>query len=57
VAFFWDVESGQTDLDLRGHGDAHELFKVPVPRDGGIADLLAESGHPTFVSAAFAHDL
>ncbi|MCI0687538.1 MAG: recombinase family protein, partial [Sporichthyaceae bacterium] len=46
VAFFWDVESGRTSLDLRGHSDAHELFAVPVPRDGGIADLLAEAGQP-----------
>jgi site-specific DNA recombinase len=46
VAFFWDVESGRTSLDLRGHGDAHELFNVPVPRDGGVADLLEEARHP-----------
>lgn len=43
VAFFWDVESGRTSLDLRGHGTAHELFNVPVPRDGGVADLLEEA--------------
>jgi hypothetical protein len=46
VAFFWDVESGRTDLDLRGHGDAHEMFAVSVPRDGGIADLLEEARQP-----------
>jgi len=46
VAFFWDVESGQTNLDLRGRGDAHELFNVAVPRDGGIADVLEESRRP-----------
>jgi site-specific DNA recombinase len=46
VAFFWDVESGRTNLDLRGHSDAHEMFKVPVPRDGGVADLLEEARHP-----------
>jgi len=45
VAFFWDVESGRTNLDLRGHSDAHELFNVPVPRDGGVADLLEEARH------------
>jgi DNA invertase Pin-like site-specific DNA recombinase len=43
VAFFWDVESGRTSLDLRGHGTAHELFNVSVPRDGGITDLLDEA--------------
>jgi site-specific DNA recombinase len=46
VAFYWDVESGRTNLDLRGQGDAHEMFNVPVPRDGGVADLLEESRHP-----------
>ena len=43
VAFFWDVESGRLDLDQRGHSDAHEQFNVPVPRDGGIADLFEEA--------------
>jgi site-specific DNA recombinase len=47
VAFFWDVESGRTDLDLRGHSDAYQLFNVPVPRDGGVDDLLEEARHPT----------
>jgi site-specific DNA recombinase len=46
VAFFWDVESGRTSLDLRGHSDAHEQFQVPVPRDGGVADLLTEAREP-----------
>ncbi len=46
VAFFWDVESGRLDLDQRGHSDAHEQFDVPVPRDGGIADLLDEARQP-----------
>ena len=46
VAFFWDVESGRTRLDLRGHSDAHELFTVPVPRDGGVADLWHEARQP-----------
>jgi site-specific DNA recombinase len=46
VAFFWDVESGRTELDLRGHSDAYQLFNVPVPRDGGVDDLLEEARHP-----------
>ncbi len=46
VAFFWDVESGRTNLELRGHSDAHEMFNVPVPRDGGVTDLLEEARHP-----------
>jgi DNA invertase Pin-like site-specific DNA recombinase len=43
VARFYDVESGRMDLDARGHGNLHELFDIPIPRDGGIADLLAEA--------------
>ena len=43
VAHFWDIESGRKDLELRGHGTAHEKFNIPIPRDGGIADLIAES--------------
>jgi hypothetical protein len=46
VAFLRDVESGRTSLDLRGHSDAHELFTVPVPRDGGVADLMEEARQP-----------
>jgi site-specific DNA recombinase len=40
---FYDVESGRKDLAARGHGRAHEAFDIPIPRDGGIADLLAEA--------------
>ncbi|MGH3624609.1 MAG: recombinase family protein [Sciscionella sp.] len=46
VAFFYDVESSRKDLDLRGLGNAHEAFDIPIPRDGGLADLLAEAQHP-----------
>jgi site-specific DNA recombinase len=35
-----------TDVDLRGHGDAYKKFDVPIPRDGGIDDLLAEAKRP-----------
>src|SRR5256714_15612716 len=31
------------DLDERGHGRGHEEFDIPVPRDGGMADLLDEA--------------
>jgi hypothetical protein len=34
------------DLEQRGHGTAHERFEVGIPRDGGIADLLAEAASP-----------
>src|SRR5215471_15434567 len=48
AAVFCDVESGGTDLDARGHGDAwHILTDAGLPRDGGIADLLTEAASPT----------
>lgn len=46
VAHFYDVESGRKDLDERGKGRAHEKFDIPIPRDGGIQDLLAEAKRP-----------
>jgi len=46
VAHFYDIESGRTDLALRGRGHAHEAFDIPIPRDGGIQDLLAEADRP-----------
>jgi len=42
----WFIESGRTELERRGHGRAHEDIAVPLPRDGGLADLLAEAEHP-----------
>ena len=46
VATFWDLESGRKDLNLRGNGADGSAFGVPVPRDGGIADLLRASEQP-----------
>ncbi len=43
VAHFYDVESGRRDLELRGRGSAHERFQIPIHRDGGIQELLAEA--------------
>jgi len=43
---YWDVESGAKELDERGYGHDHELFDVPVPRDGGLQDLLREAARP-----------
>jgi site-specific DNA recombinase len=46
-AWYWDIESGGLDLEQRGHGTAHELFPdIGIPRDGGLADLLAEAASP-----------
>ena len=47
VAYYWDVESGGKDLDARGHSDAWQIAAdAGIPRDGGIADLLAEAKAP-----------
>jgi len=42
VAYFWDVESGMLPLELRGLGprEIYEELDVPLPRDGGLQDLL-----------------
>jgi DNA invertase Pin-like site-specific DNA recombinase len=52
AAHYWDIESGGLDLRDRGHGTAHEQVNVGIPRDGGLAALLAEvaSGAPTFAA-------
>jgi site-specific DNA recombinase len=42
VAFFWDVESGRKQLEQRGSG-SHDLFDIPIARDGGLPELLAEA--------------
>lgn len=41
--YFYDIESGRQELDERGLSRAHELFDIPVPRDGGIRELLVEA--------------
>jgi site-specific DNA recombinase len=46
AAWFWDIESGGLDLEQRGHGTAHETVDVRLPRDGGLAALLAEAASP-----------
>ena len=46
VAYFYDVESGRKDLDARGRGNLHKRLAIPIPRDGGIHDLLKEAASP-----------
>ncbi len=46
VAKFYDVESGRNSVERRGTGNAHQQFDIPIPRDGGIADMLAEAQRP-----------
>jgi site-specific DNA recombinase len=46
AAHYWDIESGGMDLEDRGHGTAHEQVDTGIPRDGGIAAMLAEASSP-----------
>ncbi|WP_210589748.1 recombinase family protein [Streptomyces sp. GESEQ-35] len=46
VCHFYDVESGRLGLNKRGKDGTVERFEVPIPRDGGIQELLAEAAHP-----------
>lgn len=41
-AYFWDVESGMLPPDQRGLGprEMYDALGVPVPRDGGLQDLV-----------------
>jgi len=47
AAVYWDIESGGLDLEARSQGDAYQQFTgAGIPRDGGLADLLAEATSP-----------
>ncbi len=47
VAVYSDVASGGTDLEDRSQASAHDaITRAGLPRDGGIADLLAEAASP-----------
>ena len=47
AAWYWDVESGGLDLEARSQGEAYQKFAAAgIPRDGGMADLLAEAASP-----------
>ena len=49
--YYWDVESGGTDLDARSRFDVWQEFAdAGIPRDGGMADLraAAASDNPPF---------
>jgi site-specific DNA recombinase len=48
AAVYSDVESGETDLDARSRtGSWRVLTDAGLPRDGGMADLLAEAAGPS----------
>lgn len=40
VAHFYDVESGALRYDARGSGTGLAGFDIPIPRDGGLGDLI-----------------
>ena len=46
VAWYWDIESGGLDIEERGHAATWQQVDTGIPRDGGLADLLAEAASP-----------
>jgi DNA invertase Pin-like site-specific DNA recombinase len=46
VAWFWDVESGGLDIEDRGRAATWQQVDTNIPRDGGLAALLAEARAP-----------
>jgi site-specific DNA recombinase len=47
AGYYWDIESGALDLKDRSQGDAYRTYaQAGIPRDGGLADLLAEAKAP-----------
>ena len=46
AGYYWDVESGGLDIEQRGHGSYEQFTAQGLPRDGGLADLLAEAQSP-----------
>ncbi|TGA95460.1 recombinase family protein [Streptomyces sp. MZ04] len=46
VCHFYDVESGRKELSERSRGKDFVRFGIPIARDGGIVDLLAEAARP-----------
>ena len=43
VAHYYDIESGTRPYAARGSGGLAG-FDIPIPRDGGLQDLLADAG-------------
>jgi site-specific DNA recombinase len=47
AGYYWDIESGALDIEDRSQGDAYRQYAdAGIPRDGGLADLLAEARAP-----------
>lgn len=53
IAYFWDVESGMLPPELRGLGtrEMYDQLAVPVPRDGGLQDLVDRAEQLQFTHA------
>src|SRR5690349_21546452 len=43
---FYDVETSRKELGQRGSSESWRKFDIPIRRDGGIDDLLAEANSP-----------
>ncbi|MEU6559427.1 recombinase family protein [Nocardia nova] len=45
VAYFWDIESGMLPPEMRSLApqEAYDAMALPLPRDGGLQDLLARA--------------
>ena len=48
AAHFYDVESGAMRLEGRGSGKGLVGFDIPIPRDGGLVDLIEEASSGGF---------
>lgn len=48
VAHYWDIESGRKFIEERGDGADGTLYQVPVPRDGGVSELLGDARKARF---------
>ena len=47
VSWYWDIESGGLDLEDRSQTESwRKVAGIGIPRDGGMADLLAEACGP-----------
>jgi site-specific DNA recombinase len=43
IAHYYDIESGAMRFGERGSGKSLRGFAIPIPRDGGLPELLAEA--------------
>jgi site-specific DNA recombinase len=48
VRHYWDIESGRKRIEERGDGADGTLYGVPVPRDGGVTELLEDARQGLF---------